>query len=545
MRRIPRALHLLLVALALHAPGIRGQISAEVTEEVDSGTAATTAAIETEAVVQGPASSFTNAAADAPAGYPPVDVVQRAAKLLTFNIAAPGGCLFQDADLSGNPSRNLAALWLRAAFHDSATYDPATGKGGADGSLNSEEELALPDNTGLPRSMAPRFLVNMAGNQLMTDADKIALGAVVTVQHCGGPSIPFRTGRADVFPKAANDYANLARNPLESLPSVTAKFQALGLSKLDMLVLVSGSHSLGGAHKAITPSVTTETFAPFDDTPGTFDNNIFRKILQGKCVLPIDCAFAQDADLLPYINLYATNQDAFFTQYAQSMEKMMGLTRSKLSEPVPDLPIGVHQNLAEGDLSALKLRVTLVPSIATGQQLSPYPRFSKKLPEWAIEIGADEIVHSRRLEEVHDALDNVYNPGRTWMVVLLIFPFVSLNIYFLVQRKFLFGQLVTIPFIILIAVIAIVWPINTFRQSRDKLRKFQEAWSNGPLRYQFNNVESLTTAWKHGITITLSPNPNSTEKTTAKPRPPLSRNQSKGHINDEPPPEVRIEGMDF
>jgi hypothetical protein len=44
--------------------------------------------------------------------------------------------------------------------------------------------------------------------------------------------------------------------------------------------LVTGSHSLGGVHNVITPHATKEEFAPFDDTPGVFDNNIFKNSLQ-------------------------------------------------------------------------------------------------------------------------------------------------------------------------------------------------------------------------------------------------------------------------
>ena len=55
--------------------------------------------------------------------------------------------------------------------------------------------------------------------------------------------------------------------------------------------LVSGSHSIGGVHPGLS----------FDETPGSFDNLIFRKSLRGKCTLPIECQIAQDPDLRPYV----------------------------------------------------------------------------------------------------------------------------------------------------------------------------------------------------------------------------------------------------
>ena len=56
-----------------------------------------------------------------------------------------------------------------------------------------------------------------------------------------------------------------------------------------------------GAHAAISPNFTNATFAPFDDTPGVFDNHIFKNILAGDCVLKVDCAMMQVPELVPFI----------------------------------------------------------------------------------------------------------------------------------------------------------------------------------------------------------------------------------------------------
>lgn len=68
--------------------------------------------------------------------------------------------------------------------------------------------------------------------------------------------------------------------------------------------IVTGSHTMGGVHGAISPTITKEKFVPFDDTPGVFDNDVFKQTLAGKCAIPVDCAIAQDPELRPFIELY-------------------------------------------------------------------------------------------------------------------------------------------------------------------------------------------------------------------------------------------------
>ncbi|KAJ3072783.1 L-ascorbate peroxidase 3 [Podochytrium sp. JEL0797] len=268
---------------------------------------------------------------------------QQAANGLWGKIRGPGGCLFSSNLPSSAPSQNLAALWLRAIFHDAGTFNAnaSNGAGGLDGSLALSAEYNLPVNGGINASLANRFLP--PGSKL-TNSDAIALGGIVTVATCGGPQVGFQTGRQDA--SLADIVANLPSNATAPVSEIAAGFARMGLNKLDMLVLTTGSHSLGGAHAAISPSLTSAPFAPFDSTPGVFDNDIFKKVLLGRCVVPLDCAFAQDPTLLPYIQQFATSQNAFFAQYAISFEKMLALTKSVLSMPVA-INITIHDNLVQ------------------------------------------------------------------------------------------------------------------------------------------------------------------------------------------------------
>ncbi|KAJ3030707.1 UNVERIFIED_CONTAM: hypothetical protein HDU68_008096 [Siphonaria sp. JEL0065] len=264
---------------------------------------------------------------------------QGATNKLWDQIKGKGGCLFSDKLPSTAKSSNLAALWLRAIFHDAGTFDASTKSGGLDASLSLTAESTLEVNGGIAPSLAH---LSLPVNSQITKADAIALGGIVTVATCGGPQVNFTTGRADAT--VSNIVANLPSDSFASVSTIAAGFQRMGLSKLDMLTLVTGSHSMGGAHAAISPSLTNQTFAPFDATPGVFDNDIFKQVLLGKCIVPLDCSFATDSTLLPYIQKFATDQTAFFAQYATSFQKMLGLTASTLSAPVA-VNITVHVNL--------------------------------------------------------------------------------------------------------------------------------------------------------------------------------------------------------
>ncbi|KAJ3091805.1 hypothetical protein HK100_007098 [Physocladia obscura] len=192
----------------------------------------------------------------------------------------------------------MAALWLRSVFHDAGTYDSTTTPttGGLDASLALAAEYDDPANDGLAAGLATRFMP-VANN--ISKADFIALGGVVAVAHCGGPQAAYAAGRADA--SVPNDLARLPSNTALPESDVKAAFARMGLDAVDMLVLITGSHSLGGAHAAISPNLTSLAFDPFDDTPGVFDNHIFQRVLTGKCVVPIDCKLAEDPELLPYI----------------------------------------------------------------------------------------------------------------------------------------------------------------------------------------------------------------------------------------------------
>jgi L-ascorbate peroxidase len=266
-----------------------------------------------------------------------LEASQLAANSFTFILAAPSNCLQTLNDLPpSSASKNMAAMWIRAAFHDAGTWDGSSG--GADNSLLSflnEEE-----NAGLSPSIAPKFMQNSAVQ--MTKADMIALAGQISVTHCGGPSMPFRAGRVDTTLPTSP----LNRIPLgnSSLAAFKPRLAAMGWTDEDLVVLVTGSHTMGGIHGKNSPSLTSKPFVPFDDTPGIFDNNVFKKTLEGYCPVPIDCEIANDPALRPLVQRYADDQQAFFDQYAFSFRKLIDQTSSPLGQP-QSLNIPLHVGL--------------------------------------------------------------------------------------------------------------------------------------------------------------------------------------------------------
>lgn len=274
-----------------------------------------------------------------------VQVSQRSADSLVFFLAAPGNCFEVRSDPVKSSSKNFAALWIRAVFHEAGTFDPqdTTNPGGPDGSLMYTFNMT--ENSGLEDTLTPRFVPNKNGT---TNADLMALGGVISVKHCGGPDIPFRTGRLDVNPAAVN-FSNVNRLPRgdERLSTAKAKLLRLGLSPVDITVLVTGSHSMGGLHGRHSPTLTDKEFVPFDDTPGVFDNNVFKKTLIGYCPVPVDCDIANDPEMRPFVELFARDQNAFFNQYAISFQKLIELSPVPLDSNPTVLKVPVHQFLYE------------------------------------------------------------------------------------------------------------------------------------------------------------------------------------------------------
>ncbi|KAJ3404214.1 hypothetical protein CcCBS67573_g05938 [Chytriomyces confervae] len=272
--------------------------------------------------------------------------IQGLAMTFVGHLDVPYGCSVNSDDMPPeSPSQNLAALWLRAAFHDVGKFDAEKPEQVVSGLLPNY--LNETENAGIGISVATSFASYVKFNY--SRADFIALAGQAVVIHCGGPNFNFSYGRQDGI--RTTPFTSLAQSlpddAIHTYDMMKTKLRRLNFTNADIVALVTGSHSLGGAHKAISPHLTDQKFQPFDSTPGIFDNVVFQDALKGKCVTRVDCGIIKDPEMKPLIELYASNQDAFFKQYVESFEKMVNLGQKTSELSSVALDIEVHEKLAE------------------------------------------------------------------------------------------------------------------------------------------------------------------------------------------------------
>ena len=172
-----------------------------------------------------------------------LEATQLATNSLVFIISAPGNCLQTIADLPKSPNKNMAALWIRAAFHSAGTWQPQNSSlpGGAEGSImsfldNNEENMGLSD------SISPKFQQNPSIK--MSNADLVALAGQITVTHCGGPQMDFYPGRIDTEGIKISPVGRVPPGD-STLASFRPRAAEMEWTNEDIVALVSGSHTMG------------------------------------------------------------------------------------------------------------------------------------------------------------------------------------------------------------------------------------------------------------------------------------------------------------
>ncbi|KAF2135864.1 uncharacterized protein K452DRAFT_260034 [Aplosporella prunicola CBS 121167] len=191
-------------------------------------------------------------------------------------------CTFGDSK-----SQLTAAEWLRTAYHDFATHDTSTGLGGVDASIMYE--LERDENTGAGFNGSLGFFLNYYSNKASM-ADLVALGAIVSVEACGGPRIPFRAGRID-----ATEAGRMGvPKPDEDIDTHKKEFAAAGFNVSDMIAVVACGHTFGGVHGNDFPQITgvdsEDNFPKFengDESAHVFDNNVVTEYLDDSTSNPL------------------------------------------------------------------------------------------------------------------------------------------------------------------------------------------------------------------------------------------------------------------
>ncbi|KAJ7920561.1 heme peroxidase [Mycena leptocephala] len=275
---------------------------------------------------------------------------------LTATLAAfvqPCNLFLFDPTIGPNSGRSDAADWIRTAYHDAATHNSTDGTGGMDGSIRLPAEQARAENAG--NGFANTMGVVLAVvDRYVSNADAIALGALIAIETCGGPEIAFRGGRVD----AAVPNAPGVPAPEQGLDSHIASFARQGFTQTEMIGLVACGHTFGGVQHSFFPNIvnvlndptSTDNVAHFDSTFVTFDNNVAAEYIAGTTKNPLIVGFNDTtnsdkrifgSDGNATMLSFANSPDLFASTCADLFARMLDTVPSgvELTEVITPLPV--------------------------------------------------------------------------------------------------------------------------------------------------------------------------------------------------------------
>ncbi|KAJ7229483.1 heme peroxidase [Mycena rebaudengoi] len=280
---------------------------------------------------------------------------------------------FSGANPDGLSGRSNAADWIRTAYHDMATHNIEDGTGGLDASIRFAEEQERPENVGDGFGNTVGVLRRFTTRYIST-ADLIALGAVIAVDNCGGPLIPFRAGRLD----ATEPNLPGVPKPDQTLDSHIASFAKQGFTQDEMIGLVACGHTFGGVQHSLFPDIVPELHDPnstasvahFDTTHLHFDNNVATEYISGTTQNPLVVGFNDTTNsdkrifgsdgnvtMLSFSNspeLFASRCSELFARMLDTVPS--GVQLSDVITPLPAKPHDVQFSL-DGDVLNFLIRV--------------------------------------------------------------------------------------------------------------------------------------------------------------------------------------------
>ncbi|KAG6502051.1 peroxidase 65-like [Zingiber officinale] len=252
-------------------------------------------------------------------------------------------------------SPTTAAGALRLFFHDCFV-------GGCDASVlvstnafnRAEREadinLSLPGDA-FDAVVRAKTALELACPGAVSCADILALAARDLVTMLGGPFFAVPLGRKDGLASRASAVEGNLPRPNMTAGAMVALFAAKGFSVREMVAL-AGAHTVGFSHckefaarifqgggafdsameprfaralkRACANYLNDGTISTFNDvmTPGKFDNMYYLNLKRGLGLLASDQALAADARTRPFVDLYASNQSAFFGDFSRAMVKL-------------------------------------------------------------------------------------------------------------------------------------------------------------------------------------------------------------------------------
>ncbi|CAK9137838.1 unnamed protein product [Ilex paraguariensis] len=188
---------------------------------------------------------------------------------------------------------------------------------------------------------------------IVSCSDILAIAARDLVTMVGGPYYEVQLGRKDSLVSKAPEVEGHIARPNMTMAEIVSIFASSGFNVQEMVAL-SGAHTIGFSHcsefshrifnfsktsdydpslnpkyaqglQKLCENYTKDSgMAAFNDvmTPGKFDNMYYLNLQRGLGLLASDQALASDPKTKPFVDLYASNQTAFFEAFAHAMEKV-------------------------------------------------------------------------------------------------------------------------------------------------------------------------------------------------------------------------------
>ncbi|EYU44705.1 hypothetical protein ABFS82_08G015200 [Erythranthe guttata] len=184
-------------------------------------------------------------------------------------------------------------------------------------------------------------------------ADILAVATRNLVVMMGGPYYTVKLGRKDALISRASDVEGNLPRPTMPMDQMIRIFNSKGFSVQEMVAL-TGAHTIGFSHckefssilynysrtlqsdpayypefakslrSACADYTKNPTLSVFNDimTPNKFDNMYYNNIRKGLGLLSSDHTLSSDQRTRGFVELYSTNQDAFFQAFVRAMEKL-------------------------------------------------------------------------------------------------------------------------------------------------------------------------------------------------------------------------------
>lgn len=232
---------------------------------------------------------------------------------------------------------NLGPFMVRLAWHSSGSYNKADNSGGSNGAtMRFNPEAGHGGNAGLDL-MRDYLEPIKAAHPDITYADLYTYAGKVAIETMGGPTIPWKEGRADFVEGDGVTPDGRLPDAAQGSEHLRQVFDAYGFDDKGIVAL-SGAHCMGFCHDDRSGFV-----GPWTDEPYSFTNLYFKYMKDKKwqlkkwdgpaqfedvesqtlMMLPTDMALLVDTSFRKYVDTYAADDASFRADFAEAFGKLM------------------------------------------------------------------------------------------------------------------------------------------------------------------------------------------------------------------------------